>query len=442
MKRPTGRIAIRANNLSKRYRIGQREPYRTLREAVATAAHASVKQLSRARRRAPESGARADELWALKDVSFEIQRGEVVGIIGRNGAGKSTLLKIISRITRPTRGGAEIYGRVGSLLEVGTGFHPELTGRENIFLNGAVLGMKKADIRRGFDEIVAFSEVEKFLDMPVKRYSTGLYMRLAFAVAAHLESDILLVDEVLAVGDQAFQKKCLGKMDAVAKQGRTVLFVSHTLQAIRRLCSHCILLDAGHLVEYGDAATVVAHYLSTTAYQARPNQWIALSEASRIGTGVARFVALQYSSLNQDVSHHAFSGGPLEFLLVIASDSARSAGSVAVTIYNEFGTKLVDTDTNAINHSVQLQPGLNLIKIRIEKLHLNPGLYRLGLWLADPISSIRSSGAYDFIETAFEFEVFNLERDRFAVTTGAAVASDYSVVDVTGAPELPGWILS
>jgi lipopolysaccharide transport system ATP-binding protein len=217
-------IAIRVEKLSKRYQIGvAQQRHDTLRDALG----ANLARL-RPTRRAPRAARHADEFWALRDVSFEVKRGEVVGIIGRNGAGKSTLLKILSRITEPTSGQAQIHGRVGSLLEVGTGFHPELTGRENIYLNGAILGMRRFEIERKFDEIVAFAEIERFLDTPVKRYSSGMYVRLAFAVAAHLEPEILLVDEVLAVGDAAFQKKCLGKMGDVAKEGRTVLFVSHS----------------------------------------------------------------------------------------------------------------------------------------------------------------------------------------------------------------------
>ena len=226
---------IQAERVSKQYRIGTREvAYETLRESIMEAARSPLKRL---RRRNGESS--NDTIWALEDVSFEVTPGEVVGIVGRNGAGKSTLLKILSRITEPTSGRIELYGRVASLLEVGTGFHPELTGRENIFLNGAILGMKKAEIDRKFDQIVDFAEIERFIDTPVKRYSTGMYMRLAFAVAAHLEPEILLIDEVLAVGDAAFQKKCLGKLGNVAKGGRTVLFVSHNLQAVADLCSRC-----------------------------------------------------------------------------------------------------------------------------------------------------------------------------------------------------------
>ena len=223
--------AIRCESLSKRYAIGRRERYRALRDVIAETAANPFRHF---RKHKPDS------IWALRDVSFDVPQGKAVGIIGRNGAGKSTLLKILSRITKPTTGEVRIHGRVGSLLEVGTGFHPELTGRENIFLNGAIIGMRKAEIVRKFDEIVAFAEVEKFLDTPVKRYSSGMYVRLAFAVAAHLETEMLVIDEVLAVGDIAFQRKCLGKMGDLSHSGRTVLFVSHNMQAVRSLCSHAI----------------------------------------------------------------------------------------------------------------------------------------------------------------------------------------------------------
>jgi len=253
-----GELAIRVDDLSKRYRIGQgaRAPYKTMRESLMGMLASPVRWLSSN----SQTGNTEDHIWALKDVSFEVYHGEVLGIIGRNGAGKSTLLKILSRITEPTAGSVDLYGRVGSLLEVGTGFHPELTGRENILLNGAVLGMRRAEIERKFDEIVAFAEIEKFIDTPVKFYSSGMYVRLAFAVAAHLEPEILLVDEVLAVGDLAFQKKCLGQMENVASSGRTVLFVSHNMNAVRSLCSRSILLDEGHLEIDGDTINVIDHY--------------------------------------------------------------------------------------------------------------------------------------------------------------------------------------
>jgi lipopolysaccharide transport system ATP-binding protein len=248
---------VRVENLGKQYVIGAREAgYDTLRDSIVEAVRAPFERLRR------RNGKRNQEtIWALTDVTFDVAPGEVVGLIGRNGAGKSTLLKVLSRITEPTTGRAELYGRVASLLEVGTGFHPELTGRENIYLNGAILGMRKAEIDRKFDEIVAFAELEKFLDTPVKRYSSGMYMRLAFAVASHLEPEILLVDEVLAVGDAAFQKKCLGKMGEVAREGRTVLFVTHNMAAIRSLCGTAVWLDGGRIVEAGETGQVVFDYI-------------------------------------------------------------------------------------------------------------------------------------------------------------------------------------
>ncbi len=244
-------IAIKVEGLGKQYLIGQRESYRTLRDILANAANWIPGKVK----------AKADNLiWALKDLNFEVKKGEVVGIIGRNGAGKSTLLKIISRITQPTEGSVDIYGRVNSLLEIGTGFHPELTGRENLYLSAAIMGMRKREIDRKFDEIVAFAGVEKFIDTPVKHYSSGMYTRLAFSVAAHLDSDILLVDEVLAVGDIEFQKKCLGKMDSVAQQGRTILFINHHMGHIRRLCNSAIWLDDGKIRKSGPVAEVAAAY--------------------------------------------------------------------------------------------------------------------------------------------------------------------------------------
>src|SRR5712664_3133765 len=254
---------IQAEGLGKRYRRGMR---------VDTGLRHVLEAFARSPWRALR-GAKPEQFWALKDVSLEVREGEVLGLIGRNGAGKTTLLKILSRITRPTEGWAEIHGRVGSLLEVGTGFHPELTGRENTFLSGAILGMGKSEITRKFDEIVAFAELEQFIDTPVKHYSSGMYVRLAFAVAAHLEPEILLVDEVLAVGDAAFQKKCLGKMSDVSRQGRTIVFVSHNMAALRRLCTRAIWLDGGQVMETGDAGDVVDHYLQKNTESNLESVW-------------------------------------------------------------------------------------------------------------------------------------------------------------------------
>jgi len=284
------RIVIHVERLGKRYRIGQAKRQTALSHAIGDALRAPARLFRSGVNAAPgangsastngnksihidkDSSGGSPYIWALKDVTFDVREGEVVGLIGRNGAGKSTLLKILARVTRPTEGHAELHGRVGSLLEVGTGFHPELTGRENVFMSGAVLGMRAAEIRRKFDEIVAFSEVERFLDTPLKHYSSGMQMRLAFAVAAHLEPEILLVDEVLAVGDASFQKKCLGKMGAISRQGRTIFFVSHNMIAMRALCTRALWISDGQLLEEGQPDTVIGHYLpkeSVTNLEAR-----------------------------------------------------------------------------------------------------------------------------------------------------------------------------
>jgi lipopolysaccharide transport system ATP-binding protein len=263
-----GDFAIRVHDLGKQYRIGQTvRRYRTLRDSLIEGARGIVHRL-----RGATAGSQGT-IWALRNATFDVQRGQVLGVIGRNGAGKSTLLKLLSRITEPSEGEAEINGRVGSLLEVGTGFHPELTGRENIYLNGAILGMRRVEIERKFDEIVAFSEVEKFIDTPVKRYSSGMYLRLAFAVAAHLEPEILLVDEVLAVGDAEFQRKCLGKMSAVAEEGRTVLFVSHNMSAVLRLTQEAIVLNEGRIVLRAPSGQAVDYYMTSGMAQEGERSW-------------------------------------------------------------------------------------------------------------------------------------------------------------------------
>jgi lipopolysaccharide transport system ATP-binding protein len=266
---------VRVENLSKEYHLGERgAAYGSLRETITDAVRAPLRSFRRS-----NGSAKSNTIWALRDVSFDILPGEIVGIIGRNGAGKSTLLKILSRITEPTSGRAELYGRIASLLEVGTGFHPELTGRENIFLNGAILGMARAEIEKKFDEIVAFAEIEKFIDTPVKRYSSGMYVRLAFAVAAHLNPEILVVDEVLAVGDAQFQKKCLDKMQSAGEQGRTVLFVSHNMPAVTRLCERTILLEEGRILTDGPSREVVSTYLRSGLGTTALREWRDLEKA-------------------------------------------------------------------------------------------------------------------------------------------------------------------
>ncbi|MCX6676307.1 MAG: ABC transporter ATP-binding protein [Methanothrix sp.] len=290
------KTAIRVEHLGKRYRIGQRESYKTFRDAITNIAAAPLRRLMQ-----KSNSSNGDEyFWALKDVSFEVEPGEIVGIIGRNGTGKSTLLKILSQITSPTTGSVELHGRVSSLLEVGTGFHPELTGRENIYLSGSILGMKRREIDEKFDDIVKFAEVEKFLDTPAKRYSSGMYVRLAFAVAAHLEPEILLVDEVLAVGDASFQKKCLSKMQSVGEEGRTVLFVSHNMPAITRLCPRTILLDAGSVMHDGPSPRVVSTYLRSGIGTTAAREWPDINKAP--GNDIVRLLAVRVRTENGEIA--------------------------------------------------------------------------------------------------------------------------------------------
>lgn len=303
-------VVIKVDNLSKKYIIGhqKQERYTALRDVIANKVQSFGRKL--AGLTAGQLDSSTEEFWALKDINFEVKRGDRVGIIGRNGAGKSTLLKILSRITEPTSGRIEITGRVASLLEVGTGFHPELTGRENIFLNGAILGMGRAEIKKKFDEIVTFAEVEKFLDTPVKRYSSGMYVRLAFAVAAHLEPEILIVDEVLAVGDTQFQKKCLGKMEDVGKEGRTVLFVSHNMDAMRKLCQKGIFLKDGSIFSVGTIGSAVDSYLSKTRQTESADVDTLLSDLS--SDTAFRLEHIHLSQGDADVTNFFENGKPLE----------------------------------------------------------------------------------------------------------------------------------
>lgn len=400
---------IHVENLSKRYRIGERDQYGALRDVLSNAMTASWRRLQSMGQPSPGNQQKSadQDLWALRDISFELHRGEIVGIIGHNGAGKSTLLKILSRITKPTTGHARIRGRVGSLLEVGTGFHPELTGRDNILMNGAILGMGKAEIERKFDEIVAFAEMEEFIDTPVKRYSSGMYMRLAFAVAAHLETEIVMVDEVLAVGDAAFQKKCLGKMGDVVNEGRTVLFVSHNMNAIQRLCPRSMLLERGRLVALEDTASILRRYLTGSGLGESPFSRIDVSHLSRRGTKEAQVMSVWYSSDNQAMNLRPYPLGPLEFKLEILSESPRRLGSLAIIIFDKNGTKLVNADSILLGQTIHLRQGHNNVRIRISELCLNPGEYVVGWWLANPMGKI-----YDFVDTGFNIEVMDMEANR------------------------------
>jgi lipopolysaccharide transport system ATP-binding protein len=390
-------LAIRVDHVGKRYQIGTRQTrYPTLREALATRARGVAWRLTHPHVEARRAN---DTFWALEDVSLSVPKGRAVGIIGHNGSGKSTLLKILSRVTPPTVGRVEIRGRVGTLLEVGTGFHNELTGRENIYLSGAILGLSRSHITRRFDDIVDFAGVSRFIDTPVKWYSSGMYLRLAFAVAAHLEPHVLIVDEVLAVGDVAFQRKCLGRMSDVTGQGRTVLFVSHDLDAVRRLCADCVLLDGGRIAAQGPSDQIVQQYLSTAAAAVASTDWIDLTARRRTGTGEARFVAAKVSTGRSD-NVRPFPGGPLELLLVIESDAPRRIGSMAVSIEMLSGLKLIEADILMLGEELRLSAGANDIRFRIPELHLNPGLYSVRLWLGHT-----SRSGFDHIPGAFEIEV-------------------------------------
>jgi len=387
--------AIEIEGLGKRYQVGQLRAVRTLGEDLARLARAPFSFGQRS-----EDGSDGT-LWALRDFSLSVQAGEVIGIIGRNGAGKSTLLKILSRVTAPTEGWARIQGQVGSLLEAGTGFHTELTGRENIYMSGAILGMPKADIDRKFDQIVAFADIGRYLDTPVKRYSSGMHVRLAFAVAAHLEPDVLIVDEVLAVGDADFQRKCLGRIGDVSRSdGRTVLFVSHNMDAVQRLCGRAVLLEGGRITAEGPTTEVVAKYLARADVSSPAGAWIDLSSVERNGSGAARTRRARYWSDLDEAGSRPYPDGPLTVAVAIEAPAPCTITSLAVVISDLHGTKLVNADTISIGRSLTLEPGERELHIRIPELHLNPGVYSMGFWLAGPLGTI-----YDHVRGAFELEV-------------------------------------
>jgi lipopolysaccharide transport system ATP-binding protein len=353
---------IHAEGLGKQYIIGgPQEKYKTLRDTIADMFTSPARRIARLFRRNRDDQGLVS-FWALRNASFEVQQGDVIGVIGRNGAGKSTLLKVLSRITDPTEGYADIRGRVRSLLEVGTGFHPELTGRENITLNGAILGMKRSEIEKKFDEIVAFAEVEKFIDTPVKRYSSGMYLRLAFAVAAHLEPEILLIDEVLAVGDAAFQKKCLGKMGEVAREGRTVLFVSHNMSAVKELCTRGILLDAGHIVFQGTSADCIGEYLKRL--EENPTQ-------VELGN---KQLALGQVQTHSRAEVGVVAGEPFTVTLPLAADRVRNP-MIFFIIEDFLGNTIVHSRVNSRDIGADLIDGRCNIELDIPALWLTPGVY-------------------------------------------------------------------
>jgi lipopolysaccharide transport system ATP-binding protein len=378
-------IAISCEHLAKRYRLGTHERYRTLRDVLSA-------RISTPFRRSAKSLQSDMHLWALDDVSLEIKRGEVVGIIGHNGAGKSTLLKILSRITKPTRGSAEITGRVGSLLEVGTGFHPELTGRENIYLNGAILGMRKSEIERKFDEIVAFAEVEKFIETPVKRFSSGMYVRLAFGVAAHLETEVLLVDEVLAVGDAQFQKKCFAKINEIGKDGRTILFVSHNMAAVRSICKQAVVLDRGRVVAKGAIDETVDAYLA----QASSEEFDTVETSSFTVEGVEI-----YADRNPDRSAVMKTFDPVEVKVRFVAKIDISDPGLYVSILTPDARRLTGLDFKDFANAKSLRAGETCeLGFAIESLPLLPGAYQLEIHLKD-----MSRGLVEIVPHAYRFEV-------------------------------------
>jgi lipopolysaccharide transport system ATP-binding protein len=390
--------AIRADGLSKEYRIaGGSVVYDTLRDLLTD----GFRNLS------GRNGARRgrDTIWALRDVSFEIPQGQIAGIIGRNGAGKSTLLKILSRITEPTEGRAEIHGRVGSLLEVGTGFHPELTGRENVYLNGAILGMRKREIDQKFDEIVAFAEIDRFIDTPVKRYSSGMQVRLAFAVAAHLEPDILLIDEVLAVGDVAFQRKCLGKINSVAREGRTVLFVSHNMVAMQNICARAIILRQGQTVFDGDANEAVKEYL---AYLNLGTAQAFDDNPERRGNGHIRFTGARVLDEKDRVAQSLVAGRAATFVFPYENPRGVRQAVWGMKIYNYDGVAVADFDSRYTGFDVEALSATGSLTCHIPNLPLPIGEYRVHVWfgvrgqLADAIPNamvfrVESSVFYDSV---------------------------------------------
>jgi lipopolysaccharide transport system ATP-binding protein len=395
-------VAIRVQGLGKQYRFGEhRGAYRTIREELM---RWTAPRLGRSARRTRPAAPQT--FWALRDVSFEIPRGQVVGIVGRNGAGKSTLLKILSRITAPTEGSAVVHGRVASLLEVGTGFHSELTGRENIFLNGAILGMRKREIARKLDEIVAFAESFEFLDTPIKHYSTGMYLRLAFSVAAHLEPEILFVDEVLAVGDGAFQAKCLGKMGDVARRGRTIIFVSHNLAAIGALCERAIYLASGRVRSIGPSASIISEYVGEL-FDPMTKDLTGLRQP-----GFGQIVAFARIELSSEVGRRIPFGDPLPFELTLRSDASLDGLSIGVSLFGAAGA-CVGTAFTRGSFSIRAD-GMTTLRLTVSRTGLVPGAYYAGFSVG--------RGGHDG------------SRQDFDIVIGAPA---FHVLPVSGADQLP-----
>ena len=407
--------ALSIRDIGKSYKVANRQAT-TLAESVS-------EWVGRAR-----GGAAAERFWALQDISCEVSQGEILGLVGRNGAGKSTLLKIIAGVTAPTTGSVDVYGRIGSMLEVGTGFHPELTGRENVFMNGAFIGMRRAEIRARFDEIVEFSGVEQFLDVPIKRYSSGMAVRLAFAVSAHLDADILLVDEVLAVGDQAFQDKCLGKIREVRqREGRTVLFVSHNLAAVANLCTRALLLSAGRVVADASASEITRLYTAGVAMATTTDE-VDLTGMPRTKHTATRCTAIQVIAVDE-------SGSPLDVItpgcvlqvaVTITSSAAVSRAFLGVEMTDERGRPAIGVSTDTVDAWIHLAAGeAKRVTLRLHDVRVRPGVYSVGLKLTTVTEKL------DGLDAAVRFEVMPAENagyDRWPDWMAAAYAPRFDVV--------------
>jgi len=414
---------IEVKNLGKKYNIGERHGYIALRDVLSNVAKSPLMWFGRKMKSVAESS--VEDFWALSDINFTVEKGEIMGVIGRNGAGKSTLLKIISQITPPTIGEIKLKGRVGSLLEVGTGFHPELTGRENIFLNGAILGMRKKEIEDKFDQIVKFSGIEKFLDMPVKRYSSGMYVRLAFSVAAHLEPDILIIDEVLAVGDAEFQRKCIGKMEEVTrKEGRTVLFVSHNMGAIKKLCKRCILLDQGKVVTVGDTESVVEEYLGSGL-----NVQKVSIEKRKDRQGSGRLKVIDYflkDNQGKDISFFTCGQNVQLWFECEINDNIVEDINFFVNIDSiDNQCRLFTVSNKFVGVNISLSRGKQFIKFNFPRIPLNVGQYRFTIFVE------KSGEILDWVQGAGTFSVEYGDfygSNNIPVQMHGSVLIDYSIL--------------
>lgn len=377
-----GNIAVRVQDLTKKYRIPLVQTGESRNPGLIASFQESFKNVTQYLRPPAE----AEILWALREINFEVKKGEFVGIIGHNGAGKSTLFKLISRITEPTSGKIELCGKVGSLLEIGTGFHPDLTGRENVFINGLMMGMDNAEIERKFDQIVEFSGVERFIDTPVKYYSSGMYVRLGFAVAAHLEPEVLLVDEVLSVGDEAFRKKSTGKMESLSGSGRTVIYVSHNLPSVLAMCKRCIWLDNGRIVADGPAGPIVRQYIESNMTQNLSGN--DLSQAVHYGNGKAVFTTLDLVPLkpeSDEVLSGFHTGDDLDVRISVRAEQKIADAVIAMIVYDMNGSRIIDVNTDLTGKYLTLDAGESAqVSFKLKNLLLKPGSYWIGLWMGTP----------------------------------------------------------